>query len=149
MRRPRPVLESRGTNMHWIARITISPRILTAMACALALAGCGSSAGVNTSSTSTPASATPDQVMFAAPTYTVSQVAGSASLQVARNGSMANAATLSFATADGTAVAGVDYTATSGTVTWAANDSTPQKIVVPVASAKPFAGAKSFQVVLS
>ncbi len=135
--------------MHWIARITISPRILTAMACALALSGCGSSAGVSTSPTSTALGATPDQVMFAAPTYTVSQVAGSASLQVARNGSMANAASVNFATADGTAVAGVDYTASAGTVTWAANDSTPQKIVVPVASAKPFAGAKSFQVVLS
>jgi hypothetical protein len=135
--------------MHWITRTAISPRIFTAMACALALAGCGSSANVSTAPTGTVSGTTPDQVMFAAPTYTVSQVAGAASLTVTRNGSAANAVTVNYATADETAVAGVDYTAKAGTVSWAANDSTPQTVAVPVASAKPFAGAKSFKVVLS
>ena len=42
------------------------------------------------------------------------------------------AISVNYATANGTATAGVDYTATSGTLTWAAGDSSAKSITVPI-----------------
>jgi len=43
--------------------------------------------------------------------------------------------TVDYTTANGTATAGSDYTATAGTLTWAANDMTPQYIEIPILAA--------------
>jgi hypothetical protein len=137
-------------------RIAISHRVVAAIAFSLALSACGQ--GVTTSSTptaqvaSSPSSASPtssDALQFATVSTSGAQNAGTISLSVMRTGSTAAAVTANFATADGTAIAGTDYTATSGTLQWAANDTTPQTIVVPVSNATPFVGSKNLKVVLS
>lgn len=55
-------------------------------------------------------------------------------LTVERSGG-AGAVTVAYATADGTATAGADYTATSGTLEWAAGDTQPKTITVPLLAA--------------
>jgi hypothetical protein len=137
-------------NMYLTLRTAISRRISISMALALALAGCGGGTvnPVAASASASPLGAT-DQLKFAAPTYSVPQVGGTVSVTVTRAGPTASAVSVDFATVDGTAIAGSDYKATKGTVTWAANDSTPQTIAVPISNATPYVGKKSFQVVLS
>jgi len=86
---------------------------------------------------------------MSSPVYSVAQSAGSVTLSVARAGAATSAVSVAYATAGGTAVAGTDYVATSGTLQWAENDSTPKQISVPLVSANPFAGNKSFNVMLT
>jgi hypothetical protein len=88
-------------------------------------------------------------LQFATASTSGAQNAGTISLSVMRTGSTTAAVTANFATADGTAIAGTDYTATTGTLQWAANDTTPQTVVVPVSNATPFVGSKNLKVVLS
>jgi hypothetical protein len=138
--------------MHWTIHTVLSRRISVAMSFALALSGCGMSSTSSTGGTGAavaPPPAASDQLMFAAATYSVAQVGGTATLTIKRNGPTANAVSVDFTTADGTAIAGADYKATAGTVSWAENDSTPQTVDVPIMTAKPFVGKKSFQVQLS
>jgi hypothetical protein len=87
-------------------------------------------------------------VTFAGGTQTVSNDDGSVTLTVNRSGNTANPATLSFATVDGTAVAGVDYTAASGTVEFAAGETT-KTVVVPVVRNAGGQPTSTFTVVLS
>jgi hypothetical protein len=132
-------------------RIAITHRVVTAIAFSLALSACGQ--GVTTSSTptaqvaSSPSSS--DALQFATASTSGAQNAGTISLSVKRTGSTTAAVTANFSTADGTAIAGSDYTAMSGTLQWAANDTTPQTIVVPISNATPFVGSKNLKVVLS
>jgi hypothetical protein len=138
--------------MHWTIHTVLSRRISVTMAFALALSGCGMSSTSSTGGTGAavaPPPAASDQLMFAAATYSVAQVGGTATLTIMRNGPTASAVSVDFTTADGTAIAGADYKATAGTVSWAENDSTPQTVDVPIMTAKPFVGKKSFQVQLS
>jgi hypothetical protein len=139
-------------------RIAISYRCVAAIAFSLALSACGQGVSVTgsstaqaasgpTSSASGPTSST--ALAFSAASISGAQNTGSIALSVTRTGSMTAAVAADFATADGTAIAGADYTATTGTLHWAANDSTPQTIVVPVNSATPFVGSKSLKVALS
>jgi hypothetical protein len=86
---------------------------------------------------------------FSAANASSAQNAGTISLSVARTGSATAAVTAAFTTANGTAIAGTDYTTTTGTLQWAANDTTPQTIVVPISNAAPFVGSKTLNVVLS
>ena len=140
-----------GYEMILTTRIAISHRVVAAIAFSLALAGCGQ--GVTTSSLPTAEAASSptssDALQFAAATTSGAQNSGTISLSVMRTGSTTAAVTANFATADGTAIAGTDYTATSGTLQWAANDTTPQTIVVPVSNAAPFVGSKTLKVALS
>ena len=58
--------------------------------------------------------------------------AGAATLYVDRSAENDGAVSVDYATSDGTAQAGSDYTSASGTLSWAAGDSTPRSFVVPI-----------------
>jgi hypothetical protein len=81
--------------------------------------------------------------------YRVSQIAGSVSVTVNRTGGSNGAASVSYATSNGTATAGTDFTAVSGTIQWADGDASSKSFTVPISSATPFAGTKTFTVALS
>ena len=72
-------------------------------------------------------------VTFSSPTYNVTENGVTATVTVNRVGNTAGAIAVNYATvAGGTAVAGTDYTTTSGTLNWAAGNSTPQTFTIPV-----------------
>jgi len=69
---------------------------------------------------------------LSAPTYSVSETGGSATVTVTRpNGANLGPGAVNFATSDGTAKAGTDYTATSGTATFA-DGATTATFAVPI-----------------
>jgi hypothetical protein len=73
-------------------------------------------------------------VQFSVSTFNATECAVStcnAVLTVSRTGGTASGVTVDFATADGTAVAGLDYTTTTGTLTFAAGQTT-RTILVPL-----------------
>jgi hypothetical protein len=86
---------------------------------------------------------------FSASSYAVAQAAGKLTLSVTRTGAGTDAINVTYATSDGTAVAGTDYTSEDGTLAWAADDSSPKTITVPVSNLVPFSGTKTFTVALS
>ena len=86
---------------------------------------------------------------FSAPSYPVSQSAGTVTVTVERTGGSNGAVSVTYTTANGTAVAGTDYTAASGTLQWTDGDTASKTFSVPVSNATPFAGSKSFTVALS
>lgn len=61
-------------------------------------------------------------LQFSSPTYTVNEVDGSVQITVTRSGGSAGPASVDFATADGTATQRSDYTIASGTLTFAAGE---------------------------
>jgi hypothetical protein len=61
-------------------------------------------------------------VEFDAPTFTVLENAGTATIRVKRTGGTASGVTVDYATADGSATAGLDYTPTSGRLTFGAGE---------------------------
>jgi hypothetical protein len=69
-------------------------------------------------------------VQFITPTYTVGEMKA-AVITVTRSGGTASGVTVDYATSNGTAVAGSDYTATSGTLTFAAGQ-TSRTFSVPI-----------------
>lgn len=99
-------------------------------------------------------------VTLDASSYAVNEDAGTATIQVDRSGSnLSSTTTVNYATANGTpyatdptnpddAQAGRDYTASSGTVTFAAGQTT-QTITVPLLDVSTFAGTRSFTLSLS
>ena len=106
----------------------------------------GSGAAGSTPSTSTKSLGV---VSFAAPSYTVAQTQGSATLAVTLSAAGTAAASVQYATAGGTAVSGSDFTATSGTVQWAAGDSSAKRITVPIDAVAVYSGTRTFTVSLS
>jgi hypothetical protein len=68
---------------------------------------------------------------FHANSFSASEAAGSATIQVDRTGGAASNVTVHYATSNGSATAGTDYTATSGTLTFAA-DQTSASFQVPI-----------------
>lgn len=54
-----------------------------------------------------------------------------------------------YASANGTATTPANYTAQTGTFTWAAGDSVPKTLVIPIVPNLPFVGVKTFTVALS
>ncbi|RYF50650.1 MAG: hypothetical protein EOO38_05155, partial [Cytophagaceae bacterium] len=78
---------------------------------------------------------TPTGAIFglSAPTYTVAEGAGTASLTVTRTGNTSSAVSVAYATSDGTATQPGDYTETTGTLNIAANE-TSKTIVIPIIS---------------
>ena len=97
----------------------------------------------------TAAIATSSQVVaLAATSLRVAQSAGKATLTVNRSGGTTGAVSVKYATANGTAAAGQNYTAQSGTLFWAAADSSAKTIVVPVSSTV-ISGPVTFKVALA
>jgi hypothetical protein len=87
---------------------------------------------------------------FSAPTYSVDEVGNpTLSVTVTRVGGSDGSLSVSYATADGTAAAGTDYTAESGTLTWAAGDTTSQTIQIPILDDGGLDAPNSFTVGLS
>jgi hypothetical protein len=97
-------------------------------------------------------------LQFASATYSVGESAGSVALTVARNNGTTGAVSVNYATADGTdtagttpgnAVNGFTYTATSGTLNWAAGDSSNKTINVPITNENVAGSSIIFTVTLS
>ena len=78
----------------------------------------------------------------------VPEAAISANIEVRRVGSTAKKARVNFSTADGTAIAGRDYTTTSGTLDFAAGE-TSQAITVPILNDSIIEANESFTVSLT
>lgn len=96
------------------------------------------------------ASAQAGNISLQASTLSVDQNWGSISFEVTRSGGSAGQVSVSYATSDGTATQGVDYTKTSGTLSWAAGDSTTIKtITVPWLDINSYSGSKTFSITLS
>jgi len=88
-------------------------------------------------------------LQLSAGSYTVADNMGSVTLTAIRSGGANVPASLSYATVGKSAVAGTNYVSTSGTVNWAANDSSPKAITVSILDASPMAASASFEVILS
>jgi len=72
-------------------------------------------------------------LQFSAPSYTVSENAGTATITVTRVGPAATSVSVDFATVPGgSAVAGIDYVPVSGSLTWAAGDNSTKTFTVPI-----------------
>ncbi len=101
-----------------------------------------------------------NSVTLSASSYSVNENAGTATITVNRTGTnLSSPSTVAYATADGIpyatdptnpddAEAGRDYTSTSGTLTFAANQ-TSATITVPITNVTTFAGTRSFSISLS
>ena len=74
---------------------------------------------------------------------------GTLNLLVDRSGGSDGAVSVSYATANGSATAGSDYAATSGTLDWAASDSQPKAISIPLTPDSTVEGDETFTVKLS
>ncbi len=70
-------------------------------------------------------------IQFSAAQYSVRETGGLATITVLRGDDLNVAATVDYATSDGTATAGADYTARSGTLHFAAGETT-QTILIPI-----------------
>jgi hypothetical protein len=92
---------------------------------------------------------TAGSLMLAASSYSPTQNYGSFSFAVFRTGGTSGAVSVTYATSDGTATAPTDYTAQSGSLTWAAGDSSVKTIIVPWLDTLNYAGTKTFSVTLS
>jgi VCBS repeat-containing protein len=73
----------------------------------------------------------PGTVQFSSSTYTVDESAGTITITVTRTGGDAAGVTVQYATSNGTAIAGSDYTTTSGTLTFAAGE-TSKTFTIPI-----------------
>lgn len=87
-------------------------------------------------------------VQFLSPVQAFDEDSGSASIVVSRGSGAASNVTVQFATSNGSAVAGADYTATSGTLTFAA-DETSKVIQVPLTADAEEELPETFLVTLS
>jgi len=71
-------------------------------------------------------------VKFSAPNYVVSEGEPAAVVTVFRLGTADDSVSVNYAMIDGTARNGRDYVAVSGVLTWAAGDSSPKTITIPI-----------------
>ncbi len=112
----------------------------------------GATLGTTTVSTATivdnDAVATPGVLSLSAATLTVGEAVGTATLTVNRTGGSTGAVTVAFATANGTATAGSDYAATSGTLSFAAGE-TSKTITVPITNDTAVESNETFTVTIS
>ena len=74
----------------------------------------------------------PGTVAFSTSNTDVSESSGTATLSVSRTGGSTGAVSVGYTTGDGTAKANVDYLAVTGTVGWAAGDTAPKTLTVPI-----------------
>jgi hypothetical protein len=88
-------------------------------------------------------------LQLSAPSYPVTQNAGSVAVTSVRTGGSNGALSVAYATSSGTAVAGTDFIPTTGTLHWASGDATAKTFTVPISNAAPFSGNKTLTVALS
>lgn len=69
---------------------------------------------------------------FSEAMYEVNEDAGSVTITVIRSGGANGAVSVNYSTADGSATAGSDYSAASGTLSWAAGDTSDKTFVVSI-----------------
>jgi hypothetical protein len=91
---------------------------------------------------------TSTSVQFSAPTYSVAQTAGSATITVTRTGDTSAAATVQYATSDGTALAGQDYTVTNGVLTFNPTEAS-KTFAIPVLNNPASRGDRTVNLTLS
>jgi hypothetical protein len=113
-------------------RTLLTPRVINNVAL-----GCFSAVGAG-----------PGTLGFASPTQTVTEGA-TAQFTVTRSGGSDGAVAVNFASSNGTAIAPGDYTSSSGTLNWAAGDTAPKNILVPIIDDGLPEGAETFAVTLS
>lgn len=87
-------------------------------------------------------------VQFNATSFTVAESDGAATLAVQRSGDASTSVSVDYTTTNLSALAGIKYTATSGTLAFAAGETT-KVILVPVQNNGFVDGAKTFRVALS
>jgi hypothetical protein len=113
----------------------------------------------NATPTPTPTDAS-QTVQFGQASYTVSEGAGFATINVTRNGNNAVAATVNYATSDAAGLAACtvlsgnasercDYATTLGTLRWAAGESSPRSFTIPIVDDRHNEGDESFSVTLT
>ena len=88
------------------------------------------------------------ELSFAGSNITVSETAGTATLTVELDPASTGTVTVDYATSDQTAQAGVDYTAASGTLTFAASE-TSKTITVPILNDTDYDPSQRFRVTLN
>ena len=86
---------------------------------------------------------------FSNTSYQVSENASSITITVNRRGDIGQAVSVHYAATGGSATAGIDFTATSGTLTWAANDSSPKTFSVQISADAIAEGNETVQLQLS
>ena len=92
------------------------------------------------------------KLSFSQPKYVVLENGGAVTLTVNRvdaGGGFGASASVRYATVAGTALATSDFTSKAGTLTWAAGDSSPKTIVVPITNDAIAEPPESFKVTLS
>ena len=85
---------------------------------------------------------------FSSASYTVSEGTPSLSVVVTRTGDTSSASTVAYATSNGSATAGSDYTATSGTLSFAAGE-TSKAFTIPITDDAAVEPNETFNVTLS
>ncbi len=88
-------------------------------------------------------------VQFKSATYSVAENGGSLRVYVSRTVGSDGAASVDYATANATAMSGSDYTAKSGTLNWAAGDSTDKYFDVSIIDDNASESSETFKVNLS
>ena len=94
------------------------------------------------------ATASAGSLQFSAPTATVVENAGMATITVTRTGGTAGAVSVQYATSDGTAKSGTDYTTTTGTLNFA-DGQTSTSFSVPILNDPAADGAETVNLTLS
>jgi parallel beta-helix repeat protein len=85
---------------------------------------------------------------FSSATFNVNEGGGSASITVLRTGGSTGAVTVNYATSNGSAAAGSDYSATSGTLSFAAGE-TSKSFSIPITNDSLVEGNESLNLTLS
>jgi len=74
----------------------------------------------------------PGSFSFSAPTYSVNEGVGTATITVKRTGGSGGAVSVQYATSGFSATANTDYTSTSGTLSWADGDSADKSFTIKI-----------------
>ncbi len=107
-----------------------------------------SSSSGNAGSSASSVASTTTRVALSATVYSTMENAGNQTITVNRTGVTTGVTAVNYGTANGTAMAGADYTATSGTLTFAAGETT-KTFTISVADNNSVEGNRNFNVNLS
>lgn len=107
-----------------------------------------STSSSSTSSTSSTSSSSGPTIGFGTTQYSVDEDMPTIAITVVRAGSSSSSATVTYATSNGTGKSGSEYTSTTGTLSFAANESS-KTFTVPIFNDTAGDGAKTFTVTLS